>query len=136
MARGSAYKVIRTEPRTATSAPPKKSTHAKGALTPSDMVLTTAEIRQRIANLFAARKYDPIKEMVDLVMATNDEGNFIYPADFRLEIHKELAPYIAPKLKAQEITEKVDMSITINVVKFGDNSRQKVALKDGPAIDV
>lgn len=108
------------------------------ALSPTNgQPLTTHDIRARIQKLFASRDYHPIAAMLEMVMAKNAEGNYIYPADFRFEIHKELAPYVAPKLKAMEVSGKVDASITINVVKFsGDRETKTVTAGEGPAIDV
>lgn len=54
-------------------------------------------------------------------MATDkdDEGKFLYPAEFRKSIHVELAQFVAPKLKSTDIHVDQSMDITIQVVKFG-----------------
>lgn len=140
------YKIIRDTP---VEAPPPKPRKRPGSVGASSIakhdvglihgtegkILTPAEIRSRIINMMAARNYDPVKELIDMALSKDAEGNYIYDAEFRKNIHTELIPYVAPKLKATEITGSVDMSIKISVVKFNGNEPKTVSA-DGPPIDV
>jgi hypothetical protein len=107
---------------------------------PSDRIHTTMEIRSQIANIMNTRNYHPIREMVEMVQKKGDDGKYLYDAAFRLEIHRELAPYIAPKLKAAELTVTNNgTTFNISVKKFikGDSpelSARKVRAE--PIMDV
>lgn len=78
------------------------------------------EIRSRIMAAMAKRHYDPIIELIDMVTRRNDNGDFFYPPDFRKDIHLQLAQFIAPRLKASEITVEGDLSLSIEVTHFGN----------------
>lgn len=100
-------------------------------ISPSDKILTTMEIRGQIAQIMNTRDYHPIRELVDIVQKkwTNpDTGKleFYYDAEFRKSIHVELAPYIAPKLRALDLAVggvggMGAINITIN--KYSDGAK-------------
>lgn len=84
-------------------------------------ILTTMEIRSRIIGLMNERNYDPIRELIKIANNnTTDEKT-------RIEIHKELAQYIAPKLKSTDLQVSGDLQLTVNVVKFSTASGQQLA---------
>ena len=81
--------------------------------------LTTAEVRQRIMVCMHDNDYDPIKELIEMVQATNDKGEYVHDAKLRKEIHMELAQFVAPKLKSTDHHVEGSMSINVVVQKFG-----------------
>ena len=90
--------------------------------------LSTAEVRQRIMVCMHDNDYDPIKELVAMVQAVNDKGEYIHDAKLRKEIHMELAQFVAPKLKSTDHHVEGSMSINVTVQKFtpitpGDNAK-------------
>lgn len=108
-------------------------------ISPSDKILTTMEIRGQIASIMNTRDYHPIRELVDIVQKkrTNpDTGKleYFYDAEFRAEIHKELAPYIAPKLRALDLSVGGPggmgaINITINKYSEGAKPVEKQATR-------
>jgi hypothetical protein len=80
--------------------------------------MTPTQMRARIIELCRARKYDPVAAMID--MAQNDPLD----ADQKIAIHRELAQYVAPKVRAVDVSGEVDLSITVRVKKFGDDGRE------------
>lgn len=83
--------------------PNKKKAHEKQAL----ILLIQAKYPE----------YNPILSMVDIA---NDESNDI---NLRASMHKEVSPYIMPKLKAMEITGQIDANIVYKpMVKRLDGS--------------
>lgn len=100
-------------------------------ISPSDKILTTMEIRSQIAHIMNTRDYHPIRELVDMVQRkwTNpatQKLEYFYDEKFRKEIHVELAPYIAPKLRALDLSVAGPggmgaINITIN--KYSDGAK-------------
>jgi hypothetical protein len=87
----------------------------------SPKILTTMEVRSRIIALMNERNYDPIRELIKIANnSTTDEKT-------RIEIHKDLAQYIAPKLKATDLQVSGDLQLTVNVVKFSTAHGQQLA---------
>lgn len=144
------YKVIRTEPvvlppTPAAYVPPeslkdkntKKFLAATKPLEPGQ-VLTTQEIRSRVQALFETKNYNPIKELIDMVNAKDENKKYIYDANFRKELHLELARYYAPTMKAVEITGSMDTTIKIVVQNFSDKTTEQknVTPTEGPPIDI
>ena len=81
------------------------------------------EIRQQVRKLCMDENYDPLREMVVLA---KDPGT---PLDHRVTLHKELAQYVAPKLKSMDLTAEVSGGIQVNVLKFADKVTQ-AAIKE------
>lgn len=75
-------------------------------------ILTTNEIRSRIIALMNERHYDPIRELIKIA------NNTATDQETRISIHKELAQYIAPKLKSTDLQISGDLTLTVNVLKF------------------
>lgn len=109
---------------------------------PGHRIATTMEIRSQIADIMNSRNYHPVRELVDMVQAQRpaldaagrprlDEHNrpimeFVYDAEFRKSIHAELAPYIAPKLKAIDMQVQGKMQISVKIVKFSDEAQRRI----------
>jgi hypothetical protein len=84
----------------------------------SPKILTTMEIRSRIIGMMNERNYDPVRELIKIAANnTTDERT-------RIEIHKELIQYIAPKLKSTDLQLSGDLQLTVNVVKFSTGGGQ------------
>lgn len=157
------YKIIRHEPVKVPEKPERISTieqarsiiaqqrdFRKSAMQElAEKALSPSEIRKRIAAIFASKNYDPLENLVEMVMARHPmktpEGNphplagqFVHDADFRKSVHLELLPYVAPKLKAVEVSGKLDAEIHIKVVKFsGDRESETKNVTPGtPVVDV
>lgn len=79
--------------------------------------MTPSEMRMRIIELCNGKKYDPIASLIDMVQ------NDALEPDTKVAIHRELAQYVAPKIKAIEVTGDVDLNINITVKKFDDSGR-------------
>lgn len=80
--------------------------------------MTPSQMRARIIELCRARKYDPVAAMIDMVQNENIE------AEDRIAIHRELAQYVAPKVRAVDVSGEVDLTVTVRVKKFGDDGRE------------
>lgn len=75
-------------------------------------ILTSMEMRSRLIHLMNERDYDPIRELIKIA------NNNTTAEEVRISIHKELAQYIAPKLKSTDLQVSGDLQLTVNVVKF------------------
>jgi hypothetical protein len=84
-------------------------------------ILTSMEMRSRIIHLMNERNYDPIRELIKIANNNNTEE------EVRISIHKELAQYIAPKLKSTDLQVSGDLQLTVNVVKFSTANGQQLA---------
>lgn len=80
--------------------------------------MTPTQMRARIIELCRGRKYDPVAAMIDMVQHDNID------ADQKIAIHRELAQYIAPKVRAVDVSGEVDLTVTVRVKKFGDDGRE------------
>jgi hypothetical protein len=91
--------------------------------------LTPAEVRAAINDICAKHNYNPFEELIKLAVATQnvkigDEVKTINVCDVdqRISIAKELAPYLAPKLKTIEVEQgEGSGGLTINVVSLEDS---------------
>lgn len=110
-------------------------------IAPSNKISTTQDIRAQIAHIMNTRNYHPIRELVEMVQAQRQSADpvtgkpcfmpdgvtprmeFVYDAEFRRAVHAELAPYIAPKLKAIDLQVQGELNVTIQVVKFADRGK-------------
>lgn len=145
MARTASYKVVRKLDGTAeipnvpmTSSQfeqAKKNMQAENArvealqrpTTPNGKVLTTTEIRSRILAAMHKVDYDPVMELINMATYKQD-GEYVYDAKFRKEIHLELAQFIAPKLKSTDVQVEGSIAINVTVQKFsqppGENAKK------------
>jgi hypothetical protein len=97
--------------------------------------LTPAEVRKNIQQACSTHQYDPFLELVKLatekqqidVKGVGVVEVHVLDADQRIVIAKEIASYLAPKLKNVEVDSKVSGEIKIVVRSFGS---------PGAAIDV
>jgi len=76
------------------------------------------DIRQQVRKLCLDENYDPLREMI--ILAKDPSTSL----DNRITLHKELAQYVSPKLKAVELTAEVSGGIQVNVVKYADSIAQ------------
>lgn len=88
-----------------------------GTLAISEKALTSQEIRKRIQGLMRKHNYDPLEEL--MLIATDDT----YPLETRISIHKEMANYVAPKLKSTDIVVEQSMDITVKLISFADTGQ-------------
>jgi hypothetical protein len=91
-------------------------------------VSSIKDIRQQVRKLCLDENYDPLREMIILAKDPST------PLDHRVTLHKELSQYVAPKLKAMELTAEVSGGIQVNVLKFADMA-VKEAIKEASADD-
>lgn len=91
----------------------------RGALTPG-------EIRAAIHRVCQENNYDPFRELIEMATGTYPcevNGQIINmpicTVDQKIMIAKEIAPYLAPKLKNIEVTGEVDNKITFTIRKIG-----------------
>ncbi len=90
----------------------KKKSEILGDVKMPPKILTSMEMRSRIIHLMNERNYDPIRELIRIA------NNNLTDEKTRIEIHKELAQYIAPKLRSADLQVSGDLQLTVNVVKF------------------
>lgn len=79
---------------------------------------TPTELKKTLDLLFESYGIDPAKELVELAISTDGNGNFLCTIDQRIKIWAELLSYRAPKLKAIEMSGHVDHEMTVVVQKF------------------
>lgn len=106
---------------------------AKEKLAPIRGTLTPAEVRAAIHKICKERNYDPFDELIQLATETQEveiNGKTITvplaSVDQKITIAKEIASYIAPKLRSVEIEAHMDSSWTIKIQKFGENTAKEV----------
>lgn len=83
-------------------------------ITKGETPLKMQAIRERLAELFKEKNYDPAKELIDLAQHPR------IPIEIKIAIHKEMLKYVAPQLKSVDIQANVKGGISISIVKFGD----------------
>lgn len=90
----------------------------------------SAALNADIIALFAEEDLDPIKEMIEMAKAGHpyvdpDTGEVKHmpldPAQ-RFQVLKELASYVAPKIKAVDVSEKRKQKTVIKVVQHGQKA--------------
>jgi uncharacterized phage protein gp47/JayE len=104
--------------------------------------LTANEIRFAINMLCEKHDYNPFEELIKLATEIKDvqvNGKVIQlpscTVDQRIAIAKEIAPYLAPKMKNIEVKQEISQDVHIFVHKFtGDKSLQEPVRQK--AIDV
>ena len=76
------------------------------------------DIRARATAVLEALEKAQHDPLLELINAAKEGGGL--PLDERVAINKELLQYIAPKLKAVDITGQVDFDGEVRVVSFRD----------------
>jgi len=114
-----------------------------------DRLLNTStrpvDFHRRLVEILADRKFDPVEELV--VMCQEEwlppgatKKTWRLDASLRVKVMTELMQYLMPKLKAVEVSGKLDHSHTINIVRYGEDGTVKVEQSkplDAPqAVDV
>ena len=90
--------------------------------------LTPDEVRESIEAVCKESNYDPFKELIALATETVElqtvggGSKVIHVAtpDQRITIAKEIAGFLAPKLKSVEVKQEISGEINITVRKFTD----------------
>lgn len=89
--------------------------------------LTPSEVRNAIQKACDAQDYDPFVELIKLATEKTRvkvDGKVIevhaLDADQRITVAKEIASYMAPKLKNIEVKGEVDNNIHITVTNFSE----------------
>lgn len=91
---------------------------------------TPADIRATIQGLCDEAGYDPFREMIRLATETVEtEVNGVMvklpvcDIDQKIQIAKEIASYMAPKLKGIEIAGEVDHNFTMRILHFTEEGK-------------
>jgi hypothetical protein len=102
--------------------------------------ISPQEVRQAIHKIFEQHNYDPFKELIFLATATvptEVNGQTINlplcDIDQRILIARELASYVAPKLKNMEVSGTVDNQLTIKVKMIGLSNTGQVGAINVPS---
>jgi hypothetical protein len=114
---------------------PSETKDIRGALTP-------AEVRSKINELCLKRNYNPFEELIRLATETvNTEVNGkmvklpVCDVDQKILIAKEIASFLAPKLKSIEVDAHIDGDFTFKVKHFDELGREvKPAVIEMPRI--
>jgi hypothetical protein len=92
--------------------------------------LTPAEVRACIHTICQDNNYDPFRELIELATGTQEvEVNGkkltipLADVDQRITIAKEIAQYMAPKLKSIEVTGEVDNTWDIKITHFTESGK-------------
>jgi len=92
------------------------------------------ELRLHLQDMQRKHGCDPLEEMVRIVMEKRPDGKYVLGSEARVRVLEMLNSYSLPKLRSMEITGKMDVSHTINIVRFGDDgSIRQEKLKNGNA---
>lgn len=90
--------------------------------------LTPQEVRAKIHEICESNNYDPFEELIKLATETQEvevNGHMhqipVCDVDQRITIARELAQYMAPKLKSVEVTAEIDNQFTFNIKHFNEN---------------
>lgn len=84
-----------------------------------DAKLSPVEMRKSLDSLLEFYQIEPAEELIKAATEKTVDGRFALPVGDRMEIWSTLLQYRMPKLKATEISGKVDQNITIKVLHFG-----------------
>lgn len=95
---------------------------------------STAEVNRRKAamtqELMENAGYNPIEAMMEMAQ---DDG--IQDVQFKFSIHRELAKYYSPQLRAVDVTGGMDNSLNITVVNYTPPAEKEEKEVAKPAID-
>lgn len=108
---------------------PIKTIARKAKLTPSD-------VRAAIQSLCAELDYDPFRELIIIAqetLPTEINGEIVQipiaDTDQRITIAKEIASYLAPKLKTIEVEGNIKNDFTFTVRHVGEDGKDIDGLK-------
>lgn len=104
----------------------------RARVSPTAMKLTFDAICER-------HGVEPADELIRIATARDEEGRHILPAKERASIWADLLQYRMPKLRATEVSGKIDHSLTIVVQRFGSGeklSEKRIDMAAGQVIDV
>jgi hypothetical protein len=100
--------------------------------------LTPNEFRNKLQEACAKHSYDPFEELIVLAttkvkMKIDGKDTLVHllDSDQRIQVAKEIAQYVAPKLKGIEVKGEIDNKLEITVKTFS-----AIAPAEKPAIDV
>ena len=93
--------------------------------------LTPADIRATISELCVKHNYNPFEELIDLARSYQDvdvDGKVVRcpvcSPEQRITIAKELAQYIAPKIKAVEVAvDSKENEFTMKITHFSEDGK-------------
>lgn len=87
---------------------------------------TPAEVRAAIQDICESNNYDPFEQLIKLAtetLETEIDGHVvripIASIDQKIAIAKEVASYIAPKIKNIEVKQEIDAEITFKILTVG-----------------
>ena len=87
-----------------------------GSGRPKGSTNTLGGVRADVVRLCKEKNYDPIKELIDI--AQSDDP--MVPLDVKVNIHKELLNYMAPKLKSIDMEKRGTETINVMIQNFGE----------------
>lgn len=94
---------------------------------------TPADVRSALQRACDEAGYDPFKELIRLATETFDtvvDGKTVTlplcDTDQKISIAKELAQYLAPKLKGIEVEGQVDHEFTLKILHFNGETKEKI----------
>lgn len=77
-----------------------------------------ATLRAKLDTLLEHYNVEPAEQVIKILMEKDDSGQFVLGPKDRAELWMDLNQYRMAKLKAVELSGKVDQSITYNVIMF------------------
>lgn len=106
--------------------------------------LSPNKVREAIDLICRKHLYDPFTELIEI--ATGYENTAVVGKDGvefmvrtriasvqqRIDIAKELASYMAPKLKSMEVVGQIDNTLHITIEKVGDDGKTKIIELNNP----
>jgi hypothetical protein len=111
-------------------AKPTSKNQLRGKLTPT-------EVRSAIHEICENNNYDPFEDLIEMAVGREtitingkDKEVPLCTVDQRIAIARELAQYLAPKLKSIEVGGQIDHDFVINVKKFGEVEDKVQAAKE------
>jgi len=81
--------------------------------------LSPVELRAKLDQLFEKYGVEPAEELIQLATMRDESGRLVLAVQDRIKIWSELLQYRMAKLKSMDVSGQVDLSLTIEVVKFG-----------------
>ena len=108
-----------------------KGGYSPGSGRPKGSTNTLGGVRADVVRLCKEKNYDPIKELIDI--AQSDDP--MVPLDVKVNIHKELLNYMAPKLKSIDMEKRGTETINVMIQNFGElkTVEQPITLAQEPA---
>lgn len=98
------------------------------------------DLRKTLADLFKQYGIDPAEELIKIATETyeDNEGKtrFVSTRQERTDIYMKLLEYRYPKLKAVEMSGQIDASLTISIVRFGEDGTRLPSMEPRKIIDI